>query len=1199
MGSSYTIYYRVVDGAGNVVFAEQSVTAEISRKQATLDAIIIPNQEYTGSQIKPDVTVVTTDNETLQKGTDYTVTYGDNRDVDYSGSVTISPVPSSGYNFKKKTVTFNITPKSVDTSNLAWTADEITYNGSEQSVSLIEPLPEGVVMEGSYIGNTGTDVGTYSASVAVKAGDTNHAVTQETIIHQWKIIPKPITPTVTEISPMEYTGGQLMPDVIVQVGSDTLILDRDYTVTYGANINVADGGTVTIKAKEGSNYTFTSKTVTFNISPKPVNTSGVTLTNDSLPYNGSEQSVTAANVPEHVTASISGGKGTYVGEYTATVTLTPDTNHSVSEGSKALTWNITAVENPASVTAAENVIVANSLDLRTLVSNYQDAALSFTITEGEGTIGPDGYTYTAPTTVPAPATVTAHVTIADKDLDNDGKTEYTGKTGTITLTIVEKQAANVTGMADQTVTYGESYSFNAQCDQTGEIRYTYKQAGTVLDAKPENVGTYTVTAIYDSATHHGEAEATLTIAPATITGSISQKGTLTYNKGAQTASVTNTLKPANGQDITVKYGTESGTCNLNAAPGFTDAGEHSVYFTATAPNHNDLNGSFTVTIGQAEIDVSGWKWDYSAAFGYTGDPKTVSLLDQNTNTGFELVTVEYTDYSQIAAGTYTATAGAEPRDSKNYKITGQIPDLNWEITKASYDMTGVKFADAELVYNGSVQHPVISGQLPTGLDGKAVTVTYEGGIADVGTSTVTAKFATDSQNYNVPAAMTAKLTITAAPMTSVTVPAIKAPAVGKAPQTEIPDNGSNWSAAITWTPAIKDGKFDFNTVYTAHVTLKPDGNHSFTGDTLASTGLDGAKLNADGTITGAKTYDATRKAQIQSVTAPENQNVKSITAEAVMAELPKTVTITAEDGTTSLPLTWEIVGTYDPAPKAQNTFKWTAEPGDLVENGQSLTGTIQTTNLGNVLQTEDPAITSQSGAWVDGIYVPVTKTPNGTYLVLPGDNCRSLVTYTYNSAGGDPHSQYPTGMQVWLLKKVDGLYQATRAQELDNLLSYAGCSIRLKGVNGIRMITSVDKGIKSTLIHQGYAGCKLVEYGTVVAWTENLGGQDPVLGGAGCKSNYAYKKGVADPIFRNAGSKIQYTNVLVGFSMEDCRKELSLRPYILLEDENGQQIPIYGGTVQRSIGYIAYQNRNAFPKGSPESNFVWNIINNAYSKPVE
>ena len=41
-------------------------------------------------------------------------------------------------------------------------------------------------------------------------------------------------------------------------------------------------------------------------------------------------------------------------------------------------------------------------------------------------------------------------------------------------------------------------------------------------------------------------------------------------------------------------------------------------------------------------------------------------------------------------------------------------------------------------------------------------------------------------------------------------------------------------------------------------------------------------------------------------------------------------------------------------------------------------------------------------------------------------------------------------------------------------------------------------------------------------------------------------------------------------------------------------VTIYGGTVYRSIGYIAYQNRNAFKTGSEAYNYVWNIIHYVY-----
>ena len=87
---------------------------------------------------------------------------------------------------------------------------------------------------------------------------------------------------------------------------------------------------------------------------------------------------------------------------------------------------------------------------------------------------------------------------------------------------------------------------------------------------------------------------------------------------------------------------------------------------------------------------------------------------------------------------------------------------------------------------------------------------------------------------------------------------------------------------------------------------------------------------------------------------------------------------------------------------------------------------------------------------------------------------------------------------------------------------------------------------------------------------------------------------MADPIFKDTGSLIQYTNVLVGFTDEDCREDIAMRPYIILADETGETVTIYGGIVYRSIGYIAWQNRNAFTPGSAAYEYVWNIIRYVY-----
>ena len=60
-----------------------------------------------------------------------------------------------------------------------------------------------------------------------------------------------------------------------------------------------------------------------------------------------------------------------------------------------------------------------------------------------------------------------------------------------------------------------------------------------------------------------------------------------------------------------------------------------------------------------------------------------------------------------------------------------------------------------------------------------------------------------------------------------------------------------------------------------------------------------------------------------------------------------------------------------------------------------------------------------------------------------------------------------------------------------------------------------------------------------------------------------------------------------------------MRPYIILEDAKGEKITLYGGTVYRSIGYIAYQNRNVVKKGTEAYKYVWDIIHYVYGNKYD
>ena len=236
---------------------------------------------------------------------------------------------------------------------------------------------------------------------------------------------------------------------------------------------------------------------------------------------------------------------------------------------------------------------------------------------------------------------------------------------------------------------------------------------------------------------------------------------------------------------------------------------------------------------------------------------------------------------------------------------------------------------------------------------------------------------------------------------------------------------------------------------------------------------------------------------------------------------------------------------------------------------------------------------------VDGKEYPIEemagylqRIPTQRYVNLPetGD----LLTI-YSFKDGTPtgsYTNYPMGMQVFRITRQEGGAKAEEITEFANLLNYAGCSIRVSGKKGIRMITGIDQNVKKSLVSKaGLAGYTLEEYGTVVQWADTLGSNTLNLSSSN-KKNYAYKKGKADPIFAKENGMIQYTNVLVGFTDAQCQPDLVMRPYIkLMDTATGETVTLYGGSVTRSIGYVAWQNRDTYKPGTASYKYVWNIIN--------
>ncbi len=226
--------------------------------------------------------------------------------------------------------------------------------------------------------------------------------------------------------------------------------------------------------------------------------------------------------------------------------------------------------------------------------------------------------------------------------------------------------------------------------------------------------TYAVTNVYE-------------ILPAELEDvSVEQDGELVYDGTALTADVTASATAVGGKTVTFTYcDLEDGTYGADV-PSFTDAGDHEVYFKATAANHEEETGSFTVTVKPAKLtDVSVAQ---NGALVYNGSALTPTVsasataqASQATAFFYGVKPGEYGEQDAVPAvtlpGVYT----------NYYKVTAANHaafESNFVVTVGNAALTGVSVAqDGTLTYTGAAQAASVTASA-TAVGGQKVSFTY-------------------------------------------------------------------------------------------------------------------------------------------------------------------------------------------------------------------------------------------------------------------------------------------------------------------------------------------------------------------------------------------------------------------------------------------------------------------------------------------
>ena len=400
--------------------------------------------------------------------------------------------------------------------------------------------------------------------------------------------------------------------------------------------------------------------------------------------------------------------------------------------------------------------------------------------------------------------------------------------------------------------------------------------------------------------------------------------------------------------------------NENTIPTVTNDG----YAVKFVPNDADLydytnvetEKTVNIVVNPLPISV---EWNLPDILVYDGTDKTITA-ELSNKVGEDVVNLT-TDGTTTAKNKGDYNASVTAVDNENYTVAdGTNLTKEWSISAKELTADNVS-AIEDVTYTGEEIKPVLeikNGEEVLVLD-TDYTVEYQNNInattaeakAKVVISFIGNFSGTAEKEFNI-------LQKAISPAISLT-----APVKNVAPQTEI--TGDGYTATVVWSPEVTD-KFDYNTEYTATITITVDGNHIITG--VSENGY---------TVEGAK-----------SVVNAENSNILTVAYK-------KTGSRSSSGGSSSSNTTTTTTKNEDGSTTKTTENKTTGTKTEVTTNTDGSTTTVETKKDGTVTTTEKDK---------EGNTTTTVEKPDGTATITEKKKDGTTVK-TETNADGETKSE--------------------------------------------------------------------------------------------------------------------------------------------------------------------------------------------------